>query len=63
MTCQLCQEEAQWYYLYRDENKIPLCEDCKNILEQEHLGERYAGKALFIPIAEYDPKIYVKRRK
>jgi NAD-dependent SIR2 family protein deacetylase len=63
MACQLCEEEAQWYYLYRDERAVPLCNDCKDILQQEQMGERYAGKGNFIPIQEYDPKIYVKRRK
>lgn len=60
MTCQVCQsEEATYYYKFNKEQKIMICEKCKEILYDEHMYEHSIGKYYLEPI----PKPYVKERK
>ena len=63
IRCQLCDNEATHYYLFQNEQRLAVCVECKEQITKSRTFERHNIRGIFIPIEEYDPKIYVKRRK
>jgi len=64
MTCQVCQlRGATQYYLFPNQQPLATCDECKEEILKSRTFEKHEIHGIFIPIQEYDPKIYVKRRK